>query len=96
MRALKGVLEVLLEVLEVVLEVLEVVPMFLCSFGRPQCTGQTSLIGCKSLTQALQNLHKSPELLELEALVNRVRLNGFGTIIRHRAYLLCLYLLDLF
>ena len=36
---LKEVLEVLLEVLEVVLEVLDVVLMFLCSFGRPQCTG---------------------------------------------------------
>ena len=37
---LKEVQEVVLEVLEVALEVLEVVLMFLCSFGRLQCTGQ--------------------------------------------------------
>ena len=44
LEVLEGVLEVLevvLEVLEVVLEVLEVVLMFLCSFGRPRCTGQS-------------------------------------------------------
>ena len=51
-----------LEVLEVLLEVLEVVLMFLCSFGRPQCTGQSSSMICSLGDTELSTFRDFPDV----------------------------------